>query len=418
MKQIYKKIEGENYKVLINAYACSPYRGSEPGMGWKFVDALSNIAQVHVITEKGEFEEDIKRYFIEHPEKKQNMHFYFVERGKDNPLLLKLWPPSYYWFYRRWQKKAYKLALELDAKENFDIVHQLNMAGYREPGYLWRMNKPFVWGPIGGFGNVPWCMLPSMGLKGLVFYTCYNIINWWQMHTNGRVRAAMHKADALIAATITNAQRIKHLFGKDSYLIPEVGFEGNADNRFAVRNDGEKLRLCWSGLHIPRKSLNLLIDALAVLNSDDIELHVIGKGSETDKWKRRAEKRGLKNVVWHGWVERSQALKIMQSCHLFCITSLSDLTSTVILEALSYGMPVITLDHCGFSNVINDSCGIKVPIESKQQVVRDFAAAIAEMADNEPLRRKLSEGARQRALEYRWEDKAAQIEKIYKRILK
>ena len=79
MKQIYKKIEGENYKVLINAYACSLYRGSEPGMGWKFVDALSNIAQVHVITEKGEFEEDIKRYFIEHPEKKQNLHFYFVE---------------------------------------------------------------------------------------------------------------------------------------------------------------------------------------------------------------------------------------------------------------------------------------------------------------------------------------------------
>lgn len=402
-------------KILVNCYACSPYKGSEPGMGWKFVNELSKGNKLHIITES-KFEKDIRKYFNEYPEREGDFHFYFICKNRHKKLR-KLWPPSYYWFYRSWQRKAYKLALELDAKENFDIVHQLNMAGYREPGYLWRMNKPFVWGPIGGFDNAPWCMLPSMGLKGLVFYSCYNIINWWQMHTNGRVRAAMRKADALIAATITNAQRIKTLFGKDCYLIPEVGFEGNADNRFAVRNDGEKLRLCWSGQHTPGKSLNLLIDALATISRSDVELHVIGKGSETEKWMRRAEKRGLKNVTWHGWVERCQALQIMQSCHLFCITSLKDLTSTVILEALSYGMPVITLDHCGFSNVITDECGRKVKIESKHQVVRGFAAAIAEMADNEPLRRKLSEGARQRALEYRWEDKAAQIENIYKAVL-
>lgn len=407
-----------NYKILFNAYACSPYKGSEPGMGWKFVNELSTIAHVHVITEKGEFEEDIKQYFIEHPEKKQNFHFYYVERGKDNPLLLKLWPPSYYWYYRRWQKKAYELALELDAKENFDIIHQLNMAGYREPGYLWRIDKPFVWGPIGGFDNVPWCMLPSMGLKGFIYYASYNIINWWQMHTNSRVKAAMRKADALIAANITNSRRIRELFGKDCTLIPEVGLEGNADNAFAVRKDGERLRVCWSGQHTPGKSLNLLIDALSLLNNrNDIELHVIGKGSETSKWKRQAHKCGLTNITWHGWVERSEALKIMQSCHLFCITSLKDLTSTVILEALSYGMPVIALDHCGFSNVLTDNCGRKIAIKNKSQVISDFATAIAELADNEPLRRELSKGARSRALEYNWQDKALQIEQIYNSIV-
>jgi hypothetical protein len=26
----------------------------------------------------------------------------------------------------------------------------LNMIGYREPGYLWKLNVPFVWGPMGG----------------------------------------------------------------------------------------------------------------------------------------------------------------------------------------------------------------------------------------------------------------------------
>ena len=403
-------------KILVNCYACSPYKGSEPGMGWKFVNELSKRHELHIIVE-GKFEKDIMQFLDENPERAKDFHFYFIWKNRHKQLR-KFWPPSYYWFYRRWQKKAYKLALELDAKENFDIIHQLNMAGYREPGYLWSIDKPFVWGPIGGFDNVPWYMLPSMGLKGFIFYTSYNIINWWQMHTNSRVKAAMRKADALIAANITNSRRIRELFGKDCTLIPEVGLEGNADNRFAVRTDGEKLRICWSGLHIPRKSLNLLIDSLALLNNrNDIELHVIGKGSETSKWKLQAHKCGLTNIIWHGWVERSEALKIMQSCHLFCITSLKDLTSTVILEALSYGMPVIALDHCGFSNVLTDNCGRKIAIKNKSQVIRDFATAIAELADNEPLRRELSKGARSRALEYNWKDKAILIDNIYKSIV-
>ena len=35
------------------------------------------------------------------------------------------------------------LGLKLDKKENFDIVHQLNMVGYREPGYLWKIDFQF-----------------------------------------------------------------------------------------------------------------------------------------------------------------------------------------------------------------------------------------------------------------------------------
>lgn len=402
-------------KILVSCYACSPYRGSEPGMGWNFVSSLAKHHELHVIVEKGEFEDDIERYFAENPEKRKCIKFYFIKREHHNTLR-KIWPPSYYWFYRKWQKKAFILAKKLDAKEHFDVVHQLNMAGYREPGYLWQMNKPFVWGPLGGFENVPWCMIPSMGLKGMLFYSCYNIINTWQMHVNGRVKMAIKKADAIISATAKIQEQIRKLYGKDSIIIPEVGFEGSADNAYALREEGEKLSICWSGLHIPRKALNLLLEALALVRREDIELHVIGKGEKTNEWMKMAERLDLKNVTWHGWIERSEALRIMQCCHLFCITSLNDLTSTVILEALSYGMPVIALDHCGFSNVITDNCGRKIPIKNKSQVVRDFASAINEMADNEELRRRLSEGARKRAMEYNWEDKANIICGIYSQV--
>lgn len=399
-------------KIFINSYACSPYQGSEPGMGWKFVHALMPYHELHVVVEEENFREHIERYQAEHPEEFRNAHFYFIKRDR-HPLLRKIWPPSYYWYYKSWQKKVYELARDLDTKENFDVVHHLNMAGYREPGYEWNIGKPSVWGPIGGFENVPWCMIPSMGLRGKIFYTFYNLINSWQMLTNGRVKSAMKKTNVLISATAKIQEKVKELYNRDSVLIPEVGFEGSADNSFAIRKNGENLRICWSGVHEPRKSLNLLLDALAIDKRGDIELHVLGKGTETKRWKKQADNLGLKNIKWYGKIDRSDALNVMQSCHLFCITSLSDLTSTVILEAMSYGMPVIALDHCGFSNVITEDCGRKIAIINKNQVICDFAKAVNEFADDEQLRRRLSEGARNRAMEYKWEDKAQLINRIY-----
>lgn len=106
----------------------------------------------------------------------------------------------------------------------------------------------------------------------------------------------------------------------------------------------------------------------------------------------------------------------MKECNLFCITSIADLTSTVLLEALSYGLPVIALNHCGFSNVITIDCGIKIDIHSKKQVVNDFAQAIKTIYNNEEWRIQMSQNALKRASDFTWEEKATQIDNIYHQI--
>ena len=37
--------------ILINAYACSPNMGSEPGMAWNWCVNLANHCELHIITE-------------------------------------------------------------------------------------------------------------------------------------------------------------------------------------------------------------------------------------------------------------------------------------------------------------------------------------------------------------------------------
>lgn len=403
-------------KVLVSCYACSPYHGSEPGMGWNFVHCLAPMHELHIITES-KYKADLDRYFAEHPDEAQQYHFYFLPR-KRYDVLRKIWPPSYYWFYRIWQRKVLSFARQLDAKENFDVAHALNMAGYREPGFLYQLGKPLVWGPVGGFCISPWCLLRSMGMYGLLYYGARNLINVWQMHHKLTPRKMARHANAIIAATQDNHDAISALWHRESTIIPEVGLT-EAQTNVALRKREGKLKICWSGQHTPAKTLNLLLDALAsVKDARGIELHVIGQGRSTKRWKRQAQQLQLDNIVWHGWVEREKAWEIMRSCDVFVITSVADLTSSVLLEALSFGLPIVALDLFGFSNAITDQCGIKIPVHSRQQVVADLAHAINVLESDESKRHELAKGALSRANDFTWSQKAKTIDDIYSQVIK
>lgn len=387
-------------------------------MGWNFVIGLAKFHDLHVIVEERKFK-DLINEFLEHNfVLNDSVKFYYINK-KRNKLLRKIWPPSYYWFYKKWQKQAYKLACQLDKKEDFDLIHQLNMVGYREPGYLWKINKPLVWGPIGGLENSPWNFLPSLGLKGFVFYTGRNIINLWQRRFLSRPKkAATRKNVALISATPNTSKLAKSIWGKDSHVLCEVGFQNNKDLNFNKRLDGEPLKIVWSGLHIPRKNLSLLIKTLANVNFK-FELHILGDGELNASWKKLAkELRVDESCVWYGWVDKAVADQVYNGAHVFCITSISDLTSTVTLEALSFALPIICIDHCGFSHVVNENCGIKINVSSPKKAASDFSIALEKIYADENYRQSLSQGAFLRSKDFSWESKINRLNAIYNELLK
>ena len=145
-------------KILINAYACSPGMGSEPGMAWNWVSNLAKFSELHIITE-GEFREKIETV-VPTLEQGVNMHFYYNPVSEE--IRKMCWNQGdwrFYKYYREWQWKTYLMAKDICSKEQIDILHQLNMIGFREPGYLWKLSReyelPFVWGPVGGLKQFP-----------------------------------------------------------------------------------------------------------------------------------------------------------------------------------------------------------------------------------------------------------------------
>ena len=404
-------------KILISSYACSPFSGSEPGMGWNFIKSLSSYHELHVIVEKKKFEKPINEYLDNNPTLKQNLKFYFICK-KRSKILRKIWPPSYYWFYKSWQKKAYNLAIELEKNENFDIIHQLNMVGFREPGFLWKINKPFVWGPIGGLENSSFKLLTMLDFEGVVYFGLRNLINLVQRNFLTRPKKAAFRAKSkLIAATPSNSLLIKKIWKQDSIIISEVGNESQKDIVVNKRMIGEKLKIIWSAQHTQGKNLPLLLNVLKEVNFK-FELHVLGSGKMTQKWQKRAKKYKINNYCqWHGWLNRNDALKIMKSGHVFCITSIKDLTSSVLLEAISLGLPVITLDQCGFSHVINESCGIKLKIDTLNKLKNSYKEALNIIENDEFYRQTLSSGAFLRSKDFSWHNKIKKINNIYNELI-
>lgn len=410
-------------KVLIGAYACSPRRGSEAGVGWGWVRAISEFHDVWVIAGDHEpfpdgeyrYRDEIEAELDRHPELRERMHFHYIHKPR-HMSLERIWSPSYLWFYRAWEKKAFALAAKLQEQIGFDLAHQITYVAYRVPGYLWRLGIPFVWGPIGGLENTPWRFLPSLGWKGALYYTIRNIGNSAQKRFLRRPKRAFKRArGGIISATEGIRSEILRHYGQESEVLCEIGPPPMAARTCSVRREGEPLRLAWSGQHHPGKALPLLLKAVALLKADvDWRLDILGEGPCTTAWQRLARRSGIaERCSWRGWLPRDEALNIVHDAHIFVITSIKDLTSTVLLEALSQGVPVVCLDHCGFHDVVTPECGIKVPVHAPRQVERDLAAALEKLWSDEPLRRGLGENALLRVKDFSWERKAERVNAIY-----
>src|SRR5450432_4045901 len=213
------------------------------------------------------------------------MHFFHIKKPRWM-WLEKIWPPSYMWFYRPWQRRAFQLGQQLHEEIHFDVVHQLTYVGFRAPGHLWKMDLPFVWGPVGGLENTPWRFLPMLGVHGCIYYAARNIFNALHKRFLAAPRNAFRKArGGIIAATEGMQREIRKWHGEESEVICEIGPSARIAKEHSYCAAGEPLKIAWSGMHLPGKALPLLLRALAKMPRDlQWELTILGQGPCTQKW--------------------------------------------------------------------------------------------------------------------------------------
>lgn len=411
--------------ILISAYAFSPYNGSESAVGWNIATELAKLHNVTVLTGSMRFSDrkkkDIDCYLAEH-KIQGRLTIEFVEPSKLISVLVRmhdipgLWG-LYYVAYRLWQKKAYRRVRELACDSKFDIVHHLNMIGYREPGYLWNLGIPFVWGPVGGAPNEPLSFHRMFSWSGCVKVALRTAINELQKRINWRARKAAKVARKIWAVTDADYRMIRNIWGVECDRMVETGTVRRDEGRVRKWDGNVPLKIVWSGIHTPRKALPILLYALARLNVQDWRCDILGEGPETRAWMALAERLCLSDrLIWHGKLPHDAALKIMDGGDVFAFPSLKEGTPHVVLEALSLGLPVICHDACGMGSVVTNGCGFKIPLRDPETSIAGFANTIQCIFEDPSVITVKSIESLKHAGELTWEMKAQKIAKAYEEL--
>lgn len=133
-------------KILASVYACSPYDGSERAVGWNWVYELDKYHDITAITSSS-YRKDIEDYIEKNPNQLKNTRFVYVDVPHTS------WHKGYRLeriYYILWQKKAAKVARNLNKVEHFDLVHHMTYVTCVLPTYMHSLKIPFLLGPVAG----------------------------------------------------------------------------------------------------------------------------------------------------------------------------------------------------------------------------------------------------------------------------
>lgn len=329
----------------------------------------------------------------------------------------------FYYYYQKWQKETLKIAEEIIRQTQIDLIHQLNMVGFREPGYLWKIDKPLIWGPIAGIGSIPYSFLKGAGIKYTAFFILKNLITKLQLKYSTRVKRAIKKAQYVIAATPEAQHAIQKAYNIKPILINETGcFTKQNEELISTDKNNNTFDILWVGRFIYTKQLKLALDTISQLKDlQGIRFHIVGQAftdKETQAYHQYAISLGINDICkWYNSIPNEKVHLLMKKCHLFFFTSIFEATSTVILEAITNHLPILCFDRCGFGPLVSKDIGIKIPLTNPKQTVIEFTKKIIYLYNNRGLLQKLAEGCKAKSKELSWENKTKQIVDIYNKVI-
>ncbi|MDE5685485.1 MAG: glycosyltransferase family 4 protein [Paramuribaculum sp.] len=386
-------------KVALVTYETSPNRGSEAAVSWNYITQMSEKIELHVIY--SDYEEEIRAFIQTSPIK--NVTWHHIPRQTLNDCSGISGNIRFSLNYRKWHKDVFHRVRTLFENKEIDICHFLNPIGFKEPGECWKIEGlPYVWGPIQGVDNFPLSLCYGIGAKTWIKALLRRVVHNSLFIFLPNVRSAIRRSDIIFGATPATIAGIRKYHKRDVEYLAEHSITEVERNSPITYQNSEILRLIWVGAVCERKALKIALSALSKVKSRNWHLDILGDGPELDRNKRCF--RSLSdNVTFHGKVSREKVHEFFFNAHLHLITSLGEASTTVIFEAMSKGIPVLSLDHCGMSAILSHNNGIRVPLGNFKSVTDSIAKEIDDIIESPQKIRTLSSGALAWAKQHTWD---------------
>lgn len=163
----------------------------------------------------------------------------------------------------------------------------------------------------------------------------------------------------------------------------------------AALDPARPMRVLFAGSMGQRKGLGDLLQAMRLLDGENIELVVMGSPMADLDFYRR-EYAGFTHEKGR---PHAEVLALMRSCDVFCLPSIVEGRALVMQEAMSQGLPVVITPNTGGADlVVEGETGFLVPIRSPEQI----AAKLAWLNQHRPELVAMKDKAAQHAAGYSW----------------
>lgn len=412
-------LEKSPIRVLLFAFGCEPNRGSEAGCGWNWAWHLADLGhEVWVLTNL-DGQDTIERTLASQPV--PNLHIVYV----DIPAWIKRYTRyhffalyGFYLHYLGWQKQAYDIALSLDREHNFDLVHHVNWSCINTGSLLCDLNKPFIFGPVGGGQVAP------TAFKKYFF-------NNWKIEALRSFLVKFIRFNLLVRRTLRQADLVLVTNNDTSDIARQIGtrrIEMFLDNGLPedyfpqeppIRSTSQELRLLWVGGIYHRKGLRLALESLTqVSDLIPFKLTILGDGFHSYCLQDWLKELRLEHCVeYRGQVSWMEVKQEYLNSDVFLFTSLRDSFGVQLTEAMAHALPVIVLNHHGARDFVPEGAGIKVSVDNPTETLKGLAQAIEYMFKHPEERLEMGRIGYDFAKMQTWRQKALRMSEYYKEIV-
>ena len=409
-------LEAYSNTILINAKSVHPSHGSEFGFSWQWIITLAQRGyQLEVITAiHQDNQEVILDYLKQHDI--QNINFHFVQY-RDVLSFVPIRQVKLYVKYWLWHYHAYQKAKEICKAKPVALVHQLNTIGFRLPGFQFLLKKPMVWGPIGGGQPYHLPLFSHLTFKGKIAKGVYNIINAIQWKFAPYINYCFRRADVILCST----QEIQEMVEKKTFVakakvfhIPETACIAKDIGTQKELNTNEEIVISYACLLHHGKNLPFIFDALARMKGENIRFELCGEGPLEKEYKAMAAKKGLDNIVWHGWLSKEETREVIKKSDIFVMSSIREANSNVIFEALATATPVISIALSGMKDtIVHGVNGYLIPMKKRDEMIEELVSILRQLMTNKQKLKELSDGAYTSAKVHTYSHRIDELQPIY-----
>jgi glycosyltransferase involved in cell wall biosynthesis len=234
------------------------------------------------------------------------------------------------------------------------------------------------------------------------------------------VRWALRTSNAVVAISSYTAREIARFANVPVHVIPyTLGFADSETRQRQPRDKGKQFQILFVGRLVERKGVTHLIEAVRRLPAElDARLVVIGDGPERQALEAQARAAGLAGrVEIRGRVSDAALREAYGASDVLVLPSILDARGdteglgVVLLEAMSYGVPVVASDIGGITDIVeNEKSGLLIPPADPERLAR----ALERLARDPALAARLVTAGEQRVrAAFGWPEIMAKWEACY-----